>query len=128
MDQKNISEILKENAVDNRISCAKAFLISKQTCIYPNLVGIAMDDLGIKICECQMGLFGCKSGNKEVKPAEAVSQELEDLIYTYLGDDGKLTCEGAWGIAAELKISKMNVASACEKLKIKISECQLGAF
>ena len=128
MENNDIKDILKQNAVDNRLSCAKAIGLSHKTAIHPNLVGLAMDDTGIKICDCQMGLFGCESGNKIVKPADNVPKKLEELIFSYLDDDGKLECEAAWGIAADMKISKMDVASACEALKIKINKCQLGAF
>ena len=127
-DNININDILQKNAVENKISCAKAFAISKETGLFPDLIGIAMDNAKIKISDCQMGLFGCNSGNKVIRPADNVSEELEDLIFSYLGDDGKLECRAAWSIASELKIKKIEVASACEKMKIKISRCQLGGF
>jgi len=127
LNQKSINDILKKAAVDNKITCAQAFAISQKQCIFPDLLGVAMNETKIKICECQMGLFGCGSGNKTVKPAESVSEKLEDLIFTYLVE-GRLGCQAAWDIAAELKIRKIDVASACEKMKIKINNCQLGAF
>lgn len=127
MSNDNITAFLKETAVDNKITCAQAFAISQKQCIFPDLLGVAMNEAKIKICECQMGLFGCGSGNKTVKAAETVSDEMEDLIFTYLEDE-KLGCLDAWGIAAELKVKKIDVASACEKMKIKINKCQLGAF
>lgn len=127
MTDKNISDIIKEEAVDNKITCARAFAISQKHSIFPDLIGVAMNDAKIKICECQMGLFGCSSGNKIVKPADDVSGDLEELIFSHIEND-KLGCQAAWSIASELKIRKMDVASACEKLKIKINKCQLGAF
>lgn len=127
MDNKNISDVIKEAAVDNKITCAQAFAISHKHSIFPDLIGVAMNEANIKICECQMGLFGCSSGNKIVKPADDVSENLEELIFSHIEND-KLGCQAAWSIAAELKIRKIDVASACEKLKIKIDKCQLGAF
>ena len=127
MNQETIIDILKQAAADNKITCAGAFAISQKQSIFPDLLGVAMNESRIKICECQMGLFGCGSGNKTVKPAENVSEKLEDLIITHL-EDGRLGCPAAWGIAADLKIRKIDVAAACEKLKIKINKCQLGAF
>ncbi len=126
-DNKSLQDKLKNIATDNRLSCGGAFALSKETGIFPDLLGIAMNDAGIKITECQMGLFGCGSGNKLIKPAESVSDELEELIFSFI-EDGKLECRAAWQIASELKIRKIDVAAACEKLKIKINRCQLGAF
>lgn len=127
MSNENITDILRQTAVDNKITCAQAFAISQKQCIFPDLLGVALDEAKIKICECQMGLFGCGSGNKSVKPAESISEELEDMILTYIVDE-RLECQAAWNIAAELKIRKIDVASACETMKIKINKCQLGAF
>lgn len=126
-EKLTITEILKENSAEDRMSCVKAFSISHEQCIFPDMIGIALNSAGIKITECQMGLFGCGSGNKTVKPAESVSEDLEDHIYEYLEND-KLECRAAWRIASELRLNKIEVASACEKLGIKISKCQLGAF
>jgi len=42
--------------------------------------------------------------------------------------DGRLPCAAVFQIAADFKLAKIRVSSACEKLKIKISACQLGAF
>ena len=127
-ENRDIRDILKENAVDNQISCPRAFAISAQTGIFPDLIGIAMNESGLKITGCQMGLFGCQSGNKIIVPAAKVSPELEEMIFNHLSEDGKLECKAAWHIASELKIGKFDVACACEKLEFKIFKCQLGAF
>jgi len=42
--------------------------------------------------------------------------------------DGRLSCDASWKIAKEFKMAKIRVSAACEKLGIKISHCQLGAF
>jgi hypothetical protein len=42
--------------------------------------------------------------------------------------DDRLPCAAAFQIAADFKLAKIRISSACEKLKIKISACQLGAF
>ena len=83
--------------------------------------------LEIRIIRCQMGIFGYEPEKKVVKPTENVPDELERAIRDKLAD-GKLTCALAWEVTRTLKIPKMNVSSACEKLGIKIKLCQLGAF
>jgi hypothetical protein len=43
-------------------------------------------------------------------------------------EDGRLPCEKAFQIAHDLNLSKRKVGEACNRLKIKISRCQLGCF
>lgn len=125
-DKMDINDIVKYNAGDGSISCGSAFKIVREYSIFPDILGIAIDNNKIKIKECQLGLFG-HGGSKLVKASENVSEDLEDSIFEHLEDD-RLPCSAAWAIAAEMKISKLDVACACEKLKIKICRCQLGAF
>jgi len=123
----DIVDILKKNAVDNKISCAKLFELVTEYTFFPDILGVAMNQEKIKITHCQLGLFGFPEG-KNIKVAELVSEALEDKIFFFMADDEKLPCVAAWDIAAELKISKSDVTAACEKLGIKIGHCQLGAF
>ncbi|MBW1683324.1 MAG: hypothetical protein JRJ83_18275, partial [Deltaproteobacteria bacterium] len=62
-----------------------------------------------------------------VSPAEQVPPDLESAIRGALVE-GRLPCASAWAIARKLGMAKMAVSAACEKLGIKISACQLGAF
>jgi len=122
----DIVKILQSASIDNKIPCAKVFEIINQYSFFPDIAGIAMNQNKIKITFCQLGLFGYPDG-KKITICENVSDELEEKIDSQI-EDGKLPCGAAWNIASEMKISKMDVTSACEKLDIKISKCQLGAF
>jgi hypothetical protein len=122
----DINEIIKSNAPDGSMSCASAFKLVNEYSVFPDILGMAIDNNKIKLKGCQLGLFGHGS-SKIVRPAETVSEELEDRIYGMLEDE-KLPCAAAWAIASDLKVNKLDVACACEKLKIKIYRCQLGAF
>ena len=62
-----------------------------------------------------------------MKPMENVGDALRDAITGALVS-GKLTCQAAWEIAADLKVSRMDVCSAADALNIKTTSCQLGAF
>ena len=126
-EKLDIADIIQKEAVDNKISCAKIFEVSRKYIFFPDIVGIAMNQQKIKITHCQLGLFGYPDG-KRITIAESVPEALENKIYVFLDEDEKLPCIAAWDIAEELKISKSDVTAACEKLGIKIGHCQLGAF
>ncbi|MCX8126164.1 MAG: hypothetical protein N3E40_03355 [Dehalococcoidia bacterium] len=58
---------------------------------------------------------------------QAASKELDAEIRKSLVD-GKLPCAVAFRIAGDLKVTPKQVGDACNRLKIKISKCQLGCF
>ena len=126
LDSK-IAEAIKGKVSEGAITCAAAFEISGELKLKPSEVGIAIDLMETRISRCQLGLFGYYPQKKIVKPAEAVSQSLEQAIKSLLKNN-RISCASCWDIAEKLDIPKMKVSAACEKLKIKISFCQLGAF
>lgn len=126
IDQK-IVEALKEYISGGKISCAAAFRIVRDTKVSPSEVGFVIDVLEISIAKCQLGLFGYRPRKKIVRPANSVSSALEDAIRQALVKN-RLSCAAAWEIAENFGLGKMEVTSACEALRLKISSCQLGAF
>ena len=122
-----IASTVKERSANEEIPCAVAFDIANDLQVSPEEVGFTIDSLEIHIVKCQLGLHGYPPDRKKVKPADSVSSELEKAIREALVDD-RLPCAFAWEIAKESGLSKMDVSSACEALKIKISSCQLGTF
>jgi hypothetical protein len=74
-----------------------------------------------------MGLFGYDPEGRIVKPAGAVSPELEAALRGSL-THGRLPCLSSWEIAERFGLARIDLACACEALHIKISSCQLGAF
>ncbi|MDO9527994.1 MAG: hypothetical protein Q7J27_02415 [Syntrophales bacterium] len=126
LDSK-IAEAVKLQAINGRISCASGHKISGDLKVPPAEVGISIDLLEMRINKCQLGLYGYFPEKKIAKPAEKVSPELKEAILKTLSDN-RLPCATAWEIAGKFGIPRMEVSSACETLKIKISSCQLGAF
>jgi hypothetical protein len=122
-----ITEAVKKRSRQGALTCPLAFKIAGELAVLPGEVGTAMDLLEINIVKCQLGLFGYSPVRRIIQPAESVSQELEAAIRGAL-TDGRLPCAEAFRIAKEFKLAKIRVSSACEKLKIRISACQLGAF
>ena len=129
-DRKVNPEIVnaaKSQVSEGTISCAEAFSMASKLNVSPEEVGFTLDFLEIPIIKCQLGLHGYKPTRKIVEPLEKVSTELGSMIREMLVN-GRLPCASAWHIAERFGLRKMEVSSACEALKIKISSCQLGTF
>ena len=122
-----ISEALRQKASDGEITCAAAHQIAANLGVSPLEVGVAADIMEMRIVKCQLGLYGYRPEKRIVRPSPQVSPALEAGIRDALVE-GRLACKTAWEMAERLGLRKMEVSSACEALKIKITSCQLGAF
>ena len=125
-DEK-IAGAVREKAAKGELPCAEAERIGATLGVKLEEVGRTLDLLELRIGRCQLGLFGYGPERKAVQPAVSVAPDLVDAIRGQLAD-GRLPCKAAWEIAAERKVARMEVSSACETLKIRIKPCQLGAF
>ncbi len=127
-DEK-IATAVRAKLAANELACADAERISGELGVTMAEVGRTADLLEIRIGRCQLGLFGYDAapGGRIVRPAEKVETGIEAAIHGRLSD-GRLPCKAAWEIAADEKIPRLNISSACETLKIKVKPCQLGAF
>jgi hypothetical protein len=125
--RKEVSDLLKKKRVDGAMTCPLAFQAAGELHLTPAEIGQALDILEIPISKCQLGLFGYSPVSRINQAAESVPADLEAAIRAAMSD-GRLPCAAAFQIAADFKLAKIRVSSACEKLKIKISACQLGAF
>ncbi len=123
---KRIVEAVRQKAAVGELACAEAERIGAMLVVPPAEIGRTLDLLELRIGRCQLGLFGYPEG-KTVRPAAAVDSDFEAVIRARLAD-GRLPCKAAWEIAAERKLARMAVSSACEALSIRIKPCQLGAF
>ena len=124
---ERIADAVRERAREGRISCGAAFRIAEALGANPLKVGEAADALGVRLYHCQLGLFGYGDEERIVQPTEQVSRELEQAIREGL-IVGRLPCAVAWAIANRFELRKTDVANAAEKLEIRVSQCQLGAF
>jgi len=122
-----ISDAVKQKAVNGRITCAAAFKIVHELDVSPAEVGFTIDSLELTITKCSLGLFGHGSSGKAIQEVNSVSTDIQSAITNSLMN-GRLPCKAAWDIAEKLCVSKREISSTCEALKIKISACQLGAF
>ena len=122
---------LKNRAKENHISCAEVHVIAKSFNVSPSVVGVQADLIELRLTRCILGLFGYGQGKKEkgknLDPHVTPSPELQELILRR-AHDKRLSCLECWEIARDLKLKRVHVSSACEKMGIKITPCQLGAF
>ncbi|MCK9230395.1 MAG: hypothetical protein M0Q23_07865 [Syntrophales bacterium] len=124
---RRVAEVLEELARDGTISCANAFKTAARLNRNPADVGMTIDLLEYRISRCQLGLFGYGSRRRIVEPAAQVRPEMKQAIEEAL-EDGRISCAACWEVARRLGCARMDVASACEALAVKISVCQLGSF
>ncbi len=57
MERDKIIEAIKQRATDNHIPCAVCFQIAEEYGIPKRELGKLLDELGIKVIQCQLGLF-----------------------------------------------------------------------
>jgi len=122
-----IEKQVKQKISSGRISCADAHAVASALKVSPQKVGVAIDLLEAHIVDCELGLFG--SGLQQ--PAGELSAEAEGLLRQAVEEalaQGRLPCAAAWKIAETLGIAKVAVKLACNRMNIKINQCQLGTF
>lgn len=123
-----IEEAIAKKEKEGSITCAAAHTIARKAACAPIVVGMNIDLLEKRIRRCQLGLFGYGVKKKKaVKPAAMVAAPLKRAIKKTMQDD-HLTCLAAWELAKTLGLTKLELASACEAMGVRIKRCQLGAF
>lgn len=122
---ENIASSIKSAVSNNTITCVNAHSICKKSGITPSEIGIQLDLLGIKIVECQIGLFGPKTNKSDddTKIDEKVLNRIKQEQ-----KENRISCLKCWEILKELKLSRKKIGNACDQINIKIKPCQLGAF
>ncbi len=124
-----LKEYILEQAKEGELPCALAFEIADKKGMPIEDIGNYADLLEIRLTKCQLGLFGYTPNKKKVTPVHPSDSGLKNAIESALTPaEGCLSCKNAWHIASTQKCKKMDVSCACEAMKIKITNCQLGAF
>jgi hypothetical protein len=119
--------LLKAETEHGKTTCAAVHRVAKQLKITPADAGVQVDLLELRLVRCSLGLFGYGKGVKMTQPVDSIAQDLEALL-DQASHDGRISCKDCWRIAKELKVSRINVSSACEFKGLRIKPCQLGAF
>ncbi|KAH3723009.1 hypothetical protein Pelo_18286 [Pelomyxa schiedti] len=107
------------------IACGAAHEIANRLGVTPLEVGVQLDLLNIRICDCSMGIFSW--GHNKLEPMLDVPADLRAALES-TQSEGRISCAALWRISDELHINKSDAARACDTLKLRIAPCQLGAF
>ncbi len=67
MALEKAKELIKERSEDGRITCAQAHEIAREVNLPPREIGRLLDEMGIKVIECQLGLFHSQKFFQEKK-------------------------------------------------------------
>lgn len=122
-----ISEKINLLADKDSLTCAAAHRIAKDLGVLSSDIGVQIDLMEYRISQCQLGLFGYSPEKKRIDPDIEVPQTLKDAL-DKASIEGTISCSQCWEIGDTLKIKRLDMGSACEKMGTRIKPCQLGAF
>ncbi len=124
-----VEERLALYAEAGRIPCACAVEIAISCGAPTAAIGEAADRLGIRIAECQLGLFGYDAyGEKRwVRRLATVPRELEEAVRAARAGE-RLPCAAAWRLADDRGLPRLLMGSVAETLDVRVSDCQLNCF
>ena len=125
--KKEVAELLKKKKVDGAMTCPLAFQAASELNMTPAEIGQALDILEIPLSKCQLGLFGYSPVSRII-PAGRVGCRRSGSFHPGCAERRSAALRRDLRIAGEFKLAKIRVSGACEKLKIRIWACQLGAF
>lgn len=57
MDRKRLEEVIRKKAKDGKLPCAQCFKIAEDFGISKKEMGKVLNDMKIKISQCQLGCF-----------------------------------------------------------------------
>ena len=118
---------IQASLVKDRLPCAVAFTITEKLDVSPRTVGDKVNELKIRITNCQLGCFAVEKATRpgldNMEIAAALAEELQAAMI-----DRQLLCSAAFEVARKLKVSRKQVGDAATKLNIRLIDCQLGCF
>ena len=131
MTSRTIKEMMEIYPERDKLPCAVAHFIAAYLKLDPLEVGTFATETGVRLYQCQLGLFGYgrkgKSAYKITGRKVEVGQDVLDLIKKD-SSGGRISCARLWEIADTTGIIRAEAGNAADALNIKITPCQLGAF
>ncbi|WP_321315245.1 ModE family transcriptional regulator [Halarcobacter sp.] len=119
LDETQKELILTNLDNDGKLSCLKAFKVSRLIGLKPIDMSDACKGVGVKITNCELGVFG------KIK-----FQDPETAIYSKIKQnftqDRDVSCKTLWFIAQESSLRR--VGNTVKNSDIEVTHCQLGCF
>jgi hypothetical protein len=127
----DVIQRIQVRAHDGNVPCAAAHTVAWETGATPGQIGALVDELGLVITQCQLGLFGygpkAEGKSKLIRPMPAIPEALRAKLQAR-AKEGRITCRACWDIANEMDLERLAVGNAADAMGLKIRPCQLGAF
>ncbi len=119
LDNTQKQYILENLDPDGRLSCLKSFKVARLIGLQPIEMSDACKSMGIKISNCELGVFG------KLEFGEA-SNELYGEIAENFNGNTDVECKTIWKSAQKSTLKK--VGSTVKNSDIEVTYCQLGCF
>ena len=124
---KRIEEAVRSSLVGDYLPCPVALRLSADLNVEPKVVGDAANRLKIRITDCLLGCFKIKKSKHDNLENKLFNHEITEAVQRSLVDS-RLPCIAAHDLGRRIKVSLIEIGDAATKMKIKISDCQLGCF
>lgn len=125
--QEKLEQDVKASLVEGYLPCAVALKLAGELNIAPKQIGNTANRLSLRITKCQLGCFMLEKATHENLDSVEIDGMLANEVKAALVN-GRLPCTTAFALARKLRLAPLRVADAANKLKVKITGCQLGCF
>jgi len=105
---------------ENKLTCAKAYVVAKKAGVEPIIVGKTADEMGVRITECGLGQFG------KIDFTDSYEKEIIDELQNLADEKNRVFCKDARKLAEKYNLKK--VRSAIKDNGFDVIYCELGVF
>lgn len=119
LDNTQKQYILENLDPDGRLSCLKSFKVARLIGLKPIDMSDACKSIGIKINNCELGVFGT------LELGEGSSEVYADIAKNF-HNNTDVSCKDIWKSAEKSTLKK--VGATVKNSDIEVTHCQLGCF
>jgi len=105
---------------ENKLTCAKAYVVAKKAGVEPITVGKTADEMGVRITDCGLGQFG------KLDFTDNYEKVLIDELQKLADEKKRVYCKDARKLAEKYNLKK--VRSAIKDNGFEVIYCELGVF
>ncbi len=105
---------------ENKLTCAKAYVVAKKAGVEPIVVGKTADEMGVRITDCGLGQFG------KVDFTDNYEKEIVEELQKLADEKNRVFCKDARKLAEKYNLKK--VRSAIKDNGFDVIYCELGVF